>query len=197
MNPPMLGKSRKTSGRGRGRSGRSTTRRKLIPLSPMKHRQSGPSHCVSVSTSTKPTKRPTTKDKGKGKVKAENAEATTVSRLRKPKEKMYALPNPRFHHRYRFEGRTERLTVRPSLFESSSLALTSSFTERPIVSERVNKAWGYNVGYGPLWDLAEDRDGIRKLLLWGTTPILRRSVGHGSILIYVFKMAGRSWAWSM
>ena len=153
----MLGKSRKTSGRGRGRSGRSTTWRKLIHLSPMKHHQSGPSHCVSMSTSTKPTKRPTIKDKGKGKVKPENAEATTVSRLRKPKEKMYALPNPRVHHRYRFEGRTERLTVRPSLFETSCLTLTSSFTERPIVSERVNKAWGFNVGYGPLWDLAEDR----------------------------------------
>ena len=92
-----------------------------------------------------------------GKVKPENAEATTVSRLRKPKEKMYALPNPRVHHRYRFEGRTERLTVLPSLFETSCLTLTSSFTERPIVSERVNKAWGFNVGYGPLWDLAEDR----------------------------------------
>jgi transcription factor C subunit 6 len=90
-------------------------------------------------------------------------EGTTTSRARKPKGKMYALPTPSVQHRHRAvplysrEGRTERLTVRPSLFEPSSLTLTTSFTERPKVSERVNKAWGFNVGYGPLWDLAEDR----------------------------------------
>ena len=120
---------------------------------------------ASASTSTKSrTKRPAaTKDKGKGKAKAENAEGTTVSRARRPKGKMYALPTPSVQHRHRAvplysrEGRTERLTVRPSLFEPSSLTLTTSFTERPKVSERVNKAWGFNVGYGPLWDLAEDR----------------------------------------
>ena len=39
-------------------------------------------------------------------------------------------------------------------------------------------------------------DGTRKPLLRGTTPLLRRSVGHGFIMIYVFKMGGRSWAWS-
>jgi hypothetical protein len=40
-------------------------------------------------------------------------------------------------------------------------------------------------------------DGIRNPLLWETTPILRRSVGHGFILIYSFKTGGRSRAWSM
>ena len=54
---------------------------------------------------------------------------------------------------YSREESTERLTVRPFLFEPSSLTLTTSLTQRPIVSERVNKAWGFNVGCGPLWDL--------------------------------------------
>ena len=40
-------------------------------------------------------------------------------------------------------------------------------------------------------------DGTRKLLLRGTTPILRRSVGHEFIPIYLFKMDRRSWTWSM
>ena len=129
---------------------------------------------ASASTSTKSkTKKPTAKDKGKGKAKAESAEGTTVSQVRRPKGKMYALPTPSVHHRHRAvplysrEGRTERLTARPSLFEPSSLTLTSSFTERPIVSDRVNKAWGFNVGHGPLWDLAEDRGWYKEAITTG------------------------------
>ena len=129
---------------------------------------------ASASTSTKSrNKRPTAKDRGKGKAKAESAEGTTVNRGRRPKGKMYALPTPSVNHRHRAvplysrEGRTERLTVRPSLFEPSSLTLTTSFTERPIVSERVNKAWGFNVGYGPLWDLAEDRGWYKEAITTG------------------------------
>ena len=127
---------------------------------------------ASTSISAKPrTKKPTVKDKGKG--KAENAEATTVSQVRRPKGKMYALPTPSVHHRHRAvplysrEGRTERLTMRPSLFEPPSLILTTSFTERPKVSERVNKAWGFNVGHGPLWDLAEDRGWYKEAITAG------------------------------
>ena len=129
---------------------------------------------ASTPTPTKSRiKRPTAKDKGKGKAKAENAEGVTVSQVRRPKGKMYALPTPSVHHRHRAvplysrEGRTERLTVRPSLFEPPNLALTTSFTERPKVSERVNKAWGFNVGYGPLWDLAEDRGWYKEAITMG------------------------------
>ena len=124
----------------------------------------------------------------------QSAEGPTVT-VRRPKGKMYALPTPSVHHRHRAvplysrEGRTERLTVRPSLFEPASLTLTSSFTERPIVSERVNKAWGFNVGCGPLWDLAEDRGWYKEAITTGNNAILRRSVGHGFILIC---LGGRS-----
>ena len=129
---------------------------------------------ASASTSTKSrTKRPPAKNKSTGKAKAESAESTIVSQARRPKGKMYALPTPSVHHRHRAvplysrEGRTERLTLRPSLFEPPSLTLTTSFTERPKVSERVNKAWGYNVGYGPLWDLAEDRGWYKEAITTG------------------------------
>ena len=131
---------------------------------------------ASASTSTKSrTKRPAVKGKGTGKAKAESAEGTTtiVGQIRRPKGKMYALPTPSVHHRHRAVplysrgGRTERLTVRPSLFEPPSLTLTSSFTERPKVSERVNKAWGFNVGHGPLWELAEDRGWYKEAINTG------------------------------
>ncbi|KAF8802846.1 hypothetical protein BYT27DRAFT_7260604 [Phlegmacium glaucopus] len=132
-------------------------------------------HRIATSTSTPSrTKRPTAKDKGKGKAKGESAEVTTVSQVRRPKGKMYALPTPSVHHRHRAvplysrAGRTERLTARPSLFEPPSLTMTTSFTERPKVSERVNKAWGFNVGYGPLWDLAEDRGWYKEAITTGS-----------------------------
>ena len=54
-------------------------------------------------------------------------------------------------------------------------------------------SWMLTVLYGT-W--LKNGDVTRKPLLRGTTPILRRSVGHGFIVIYVFKMGRRSWAWS-
>ena len=54
-------------------------------------------------------------------------------------------------------------------------------------------SWMLTVLYGT-W--LKNGDVTRKPLLRGTTPILRRSVGHGFIMIYVFKMGRRSWAWS-
>ena len=103
-------------------------------------------------------------------------ESAEVNQARRPKGKMYSLPTPSVHHRHRAVplyprvGRTERLTARPSLFEPPSLTLTTSCTERPKVCERVNKAWGFNVGYGPLWDLAEDRGWYKEAITTGTNP---------------------------
>jgi len=148
-------------------------------------------HRTAASTSTTSrTKRP--KDKGKGKAKAESAEGITVNQVRRPKGKMYALPTPSVHHRHRAvplysrAGRTERLTMRPSLFEPPSLTLTTSFTERPKVSERVNKAWGFNVGYGPLWDLAEDRGWYKEAVTTGSntdTEAKRRPLVYPDIRV--------------
>lgn len=73
-----------------------------------------------------------------------------------------SLPNT--HHRHRPlplfgrpEGsRAERLAYSPSPFEAPDLFATPAFSERP-ADHRVPKAWGYNVGPGPLWELMEDR----------------------------------------
>jgi transcription factor C subunit 6 len=35
--------------------------------------------------------------------------------------------------------------------------MTNNFTFNRKVQDRVSKAWGYNVGPGPLWELLEDR----------------------------------------
>ena len=35
--------------------------------------------------------------------------------------------------------------------------MTNNFTQNSQVTDRVNKAWGFNVGWGPLWEMVEDR----------------------------------------
>jgi transcription factor C subunit 6 len=77
--------------------------------------------------------------------------------------KMYALPTPSVHHRHRAvplffrSGRVERLQSLPKLFQAPEITSTNNFTFSPLVQDRVNKAWGYNIGSGPLWELLEDR----------------------------------------
>ncbi|KAI0362573.1 hypothetical protein OH77DRAFT_1467456 [Trametes cingulata] len=73
----------------------------------------------------------------------------------------YALPNLHHRHRstgiYKKEGKIERLVRPPELFNPEATALTNAWGANEVVSGRVNKSWGYNVGPGPLWELAEDR----------------------------------------
>ena len=82
---------------------------------------------------------------------------------RTSKRQQYILPTPSVHHRHRAvplysrAGRVERLASHPSLFRSYDVVITNNFTHNAKVTDRVNKSWGYNVGWGPLWDLAEDR----------------------------------------
>lgn len=89
------------------------------------------------------------------------------------KRQMYVLPTPSVHHRHRAvplysrEGRVERLVSPPSLFTRPAVVLTNGFTENSKVSDRVNKSWGYNVGSGPLWDLAEDRGWYKEAITTG------------------------------
>ncbi len=73
----------------------------------------------------------------------------------------HALPS--YHHRHRSVGihqkggKTERLVEAPELFDPGSTALTNAWGVNNVVTDRVNKSWGYNVGPGPLWDMVEDR----------------------------------------
>jgi transcription factor C subunit 6 len=77
--------------------------------------------------------------------------------------KMYTLPTPSVHHRHRAvpiffrTGRVERLLSPPKLFKSPELTSTNNFTYNTLVQERLNKAWGYSISSGPLWELVEDR----------------------------------------
>ncbi|KAH6902689.1 hypothetical protein BKA70DRAFT_1516504 [Coprinopsis sp. MPI-PUGE-AT-0042] len=77
------------------------------------------------------------------------------------------------HHRHRAtplfqqQGRVQRLTRPPVLFGSPQVVLTNNFTHSGQISDRVSRAWGYNVGPGPLWQLAEDRRWFKESPLSG------------------------------
>ena len=70
---------------------------------------------------------------------------------------------PSLHHRHRAipiynrRGSVERLSEEPGLFAEPQIVPTRAWGSNDIVTGRVNKAWGYNVGRGPLWELIEDR----------------------------------------
>ncbi|KDR73824.1 hypothetical protein GALMADRAFT_72049 [Galerina marginata CBS 339.88] len=109
-------------------------------------------------------KRKTLSAKAKGKAKARpSSPAQTPVGPPTAKRQNYTLPTPSVNHRHRAVplysrvGRVERLTAVPYLFGPPSSAFTNGLTENSKISERVNKSWGYNIGSGPLWDLAEDR----------------------------------------
>ena len=76
----------------------------------------------------------------------------------------HALNVPNIHHRHRAiplynkRGPVERLVRKPSgLSPSNELTLTNAWGSSKTVLSRVGKAWGNNVGPGPLWELIEDR----------------------------------------
>jgi transcription factor C subunit 6 len=71
---------------------------------------------------------------------------------------------PSTHHRHRAVplynrpkgAKVERLADRPRPFVNPGVVPTNSFSEE-VVRVRVPKAWSYNVGPGPLWEVMEDR----------------------------------------
>ncbi|KAG6332021.1 hypothetical protein ID866_7067 [Astraeus odoratus] len=75
--------------------------------------------------------------------------------------KTYSLPSTHHRHRaipifHRFEE-VERLEHPPALFEEPKITFTNSMTTNHPLTDRIGKAWGYNVGPGPVWELLEDR----------------------------------------
>jgi transcription factor C subunit 6 len=106
--------------------------------------------------------------KEKASSSATNKSASSLSRP--SNRQMYALPTPSVHHRHRavalfsHNGRVERLEYSPPLFGPPRTIPTNSFTHSSIVTDRMNKAWGYNVGSGPLWELMEDRGWYKEAL---------------------------------
>ncbi len=73
------------------------------------------------------------------------------------------FPLPSIHHRHRAipihhrNGEVERLKHTPQLFKHCEVASTNSWSSNEVVGARVGKAWGHNVGTGPLWEIMEDR----------------------------------------
>ncbi|KAI0086148.1 hypothetical protein BDY19DRAFT_996057 [Irpex rosettiformis] len=95
------------------------------------------------------------------KTKKKNAAKKSAAQtIRTPR---HSLSVPSIHHRHRAiplynkDGMVERLVKKPTLFTSSELAFTNSWGSSRTVLSRVGKAWGHNVGPGPLWELLEDR----------------------------------------
>lgn len=96
---------------------------------------------------------------------------TSTSKTPAPRiAKMYALPNPSVHHRHRAipvflrKERVERLDAPSKLFNPPDIVLTNSMTSEPSLTDRISKAWGYNVGSGPVWNIMEDRSWFKEAL---------------------------------
>jgi transcription factor C subunit 6 len=88
----------------------------------------------------------------------------------KSRRQMHARPLPSVHHRHRFlplirrVAPVERLVARPLPFPPlgtngvvDHTMKTKSGTADNIIIDRTNRACGYNVGPGPVWELVEDR----------------------------------------
>jgi len=99
--------------------------------------------------------------------------APGVNLPRTSRRQMHMLPTPSVHHRHRATplfsrpGLVERLVSRPELFGPVKTTLTNSFTHNSQITDRVNKAWGYNVGSGPLWQMVEDRRWFKEAVTTG------------------------------
>ncbi|KAH0826976.1 hypothetical protein J3R83DRAFT_4635 [Lanmaoa asiatica] len=87
--------------------------------------------------------------------------------------KMYTLPNPSAHHRHRAipvflrKEMVERLDEPPSLFREPHIVPTNSMTADHSLVDRVSKAWGFNVGAGPVWQIMEDRSCYKESIIPG------------------------------
>jgi len=117
---------------------------------------------------------------GKGKTRAKKSGTDVSHKLtrvqlapglsRLSNRHMYTLPVPSMHHRHRAvalflrSGRVERLESSPPFFGPAKVVLTNNFTHNASITDRLNKAWGYNVGSGPLWELMEDRGWYKEAL---------------------------------
>jgi len=129
-----VSKGKATPGRGRGR-GR------------------GRGKAITATTSTSNSKQP----------RAPPSPTTLVQP--KPHRKSYVLPTPSVNHRHRAvqiytrKGRVERLQKRPRLFKgpaADEIAYTNPFSSSEKMRTRVGKAWGFNAGPGPIWEIVED-----------------------------------------
>lgn len=101
--------------------------------------------------------------KGKGSPKDSSTVNIGVGRGLRSAPKNHTLPALSVHHRHKAipifhrYGRVERLVRPPVLFGENETVPTNSYTSSRVTTGKLNRAWGYNVGNGPLWALSEDR----------------------------------------
>ncbi|KAG1905767.1 uncharacterized protein F5891DRAFT_625533 [Suillus fuscotomentosus] len=100
--------------------------------------------------------------------KSQSAQVST-SKMSAPRAaKTYALPNPSVHHRHKAmpvflrKEKVERLDAPPTLFNPPKIVSTNSMTSEQFLTDRISRAWGYNVGPGPVWDIMEDRSSFKE-----------------------------------
>ncbi|KAK7048195.1 pre-mRNA splicing factor [Favolaschia claudopus] len=128
-------------------------------------RASKPRPAVAVKRATKPKAPPKAKKAAESMVMQRTTGISLGSGTiaRTSKRQIYILPTPSVHHRHKAvplylkTARVERLTSKPVLFGPSQTTPTNNFTHSAAITGRINRAWGMNVGAGPIWDLAEDR----------------------------------------
>lgn len=102
--------------------------------------------------------------------KSQSIQAST-SKMSAPRAaKINALPNPSVHHRHRAMPvflrmeNVERLDAPPTLFNPPKIVSTNSMTSEQILTDRISKAWNFNVGPGPVWNIMEDRSCFKEAL---------------------------------
>lgn len=96
---------------------------------------------------------------------------TSTSKMSAPRAaRINALPNPSVHHRHRAmpvflrKENVERLDAPPTLFNPPKIVSTNSMTSEQILTDRISKAWNFNVGPGPVWNIMEDRSCFKEAL---------------------------------
>lgn len=106
---------------------------------------------------------PRTPSRPSRKTPAGKKKAKSVISTPGPRQASQTISTPSIHHRhralpiYKRRENVERLSSRPELFRHAEIVSTNSGSSNGTILDRVGKAWGYNVGSGPLWDLMEDR----------------------------------------
>ncbi|TFK64273.1 hypothetical protein BDN72DRAFT_889630 [Pluteus cervinus] len=126
-----------------------------------------PAPPASVATTTEAAPRST-----RGKLPPKpSRRAGAASIAHSVKRNTYALPTPSVQHRHRAipiyirSGGIERLDAPPPLFGQPSTRIAPPLSLKSILKN--SKAWGYNVGPGPLWELAEDKGWYKEALTEG------------------------------
>ena len=68
---------------------------------------------------------------------------------------------------YRHQRRVERLSSPPKLFHPSQVIVTENWTSTVSLTERIGRSSTLNVGWGPVWELMEDRSWWKESILGG------------------------------